>query len=141
MGLKITLKPHEKIVVNGAVIANCDRTSHLLFMNNASFMREKDIMIEEGVKSDEDLFYFLTQLIYIDPRQSAEYLAQLEAATEALKETHADVADQIEAILNDVRVGQCYNAMRDWRKLFAAVKPGRKRAEIEVSTAEQQDQP
>lgn len=140
MGLKITLKPNERIIVNGAVIANCGHNTTLLFMNNASFLREKDIMIEEGVESDEDLLYFLTQLLYIDPGQSAQYQLQIDAVTEALKEAHPDLAEQIEAILSDVRAGQCYSAMRDWRKLFTAIQPGRKRSEIELTTAQKQDQ-
>ncbi|MDC0074429.1 flagellar biosynthesis repressor FlbT, partial [Alphaproteobacteria bacterium] len=36
MALKLTLKPGEKFVINGAVIVNGERRSHLLIQNNVS---------------------------------------------------------------------------------------------------------
>ena len=44
MALKLTLKPGERFVVNGAVIANGDRRSSLILHNKAAILREKDIM-------------------------------------------------------------------------------------------------
>lgn len=49
MPLKISLKPGEKFVLNGAVIENGDRRSVLVLQNKASVLREKDIMHEEQV--------------------------------------------------------------------------------------------
>ncbi|NJR20223.1 MAG: flagellar biosynthesis repressor FlbT, partial [Hyphomonadaceae bacterium] len=49
MPLKLSLKPNEKIVLNGAVVQNGDRRTTLLLQNKASVLREKDIMqIEEA---------------------------------------------------------------------------------------------
>ena len=44
MPLKLSLKPGEKFVLNGAVVQNGDRRSSLLLQNKASVLREKDIM-------------------------------------------------------------------------------------------------
>jgi flagellar biosynthesis repressor protein FlbT len=44
MPLKLSLKPNEKIVLNGAVVQNGDRRTTLLLQNKASVLREKDIM-------------------------------------------------------------------------------------------------
>ena len=44
MPLKLSLKPGEKFVLNGAVVQNGDRRSALLLQNKASVLREKDIM-------------------------------------------------------------------------------------------------
>ena len=139
MGLKISLKPHEKIIVNGAVVANGERPAHLLFMNNASFLREKDIMIEEGIQTDHDLFYFLIQLIYIDPEQAARYLVQLETAADVIKKDDPENADEISRVLVMAQGGDCYTAMRAWKKLFPDVTPGRKRAELEPEAAVNED--
>ena len=40
MALKVTLKPGEKFVINGAVIVNGDRRSSLVIQNKVSILRE-----------------------------------------------------------------------------------------------------
>ena len=44
MPLKLSLRPGEKFVVNGAVVQNGDRRAALVLQNKASVLREKDIM-------------------------------------------------------------------------------------------------
>ena len=44
MPLKLSLKPGEKFVLNGAVVQNGDRRGVLILQNKASVLREKDIM-------------------------------------------------------------------------------------------------
>ena len=47
MPLKLSLKPGETFVVNGAVVRNGDRRGVLLLENQARVLREKDIQIEK----------------------------------------------------------------------------------------------
>ena len=49
MALKLSLKPGEKFVLNGAVVQNGDRRGVLILQNRASVLREKDIMQAEDV--------------------------------------------------------------------------------------------
>ena len=121
MALKISLKPQEKIVVNGAVIANGDRTSHLHFLNDARLLREKDIMVEEAVKTDEDYFYFLIQLIYIDPEHAKRYRLQLGKIAKMIAGAHPDREEIVESILFTLDAGHIYEAMRDCRKAFGDI--------------------
>ena len=44
MPLKLSLKPGEKFVLNGAVVQNGDRRGVLVLQNKASVLREKDIL-------------------------------------------------------------------------------------------------
>ena len=44
MPLKLSLKPGEKFVLNGAVVQNGDRRAVLVLQNKASVLREKDII-------------------------------------------------------------------------------------------------
>src|SRR5205085_7430048 len=44
MPLKLSLKPGEKFVLNGAVLANGDKRTSLVIQNKACVLREKDIM-------------------------------------------------------------------------------------------------
>jgi len=43
LALKLSLKPGEKFVLNGAVVQNGDRRGVLILQNKASVLREKDI--------------------------------------------------------------------------------------------------
>jgi flagellar protein FlbT len=67
MALKITLKPHEKMIIGGAVITNCNSMGcHLVIENRVPILREKDILSEEEANSPSRRLYFVIQLMYID---------------------------------------------------------------------------
>jgi flagellar biosynthesis repressor protein FlbT len=44
MALKIILKPHEPLIIGGAVITNGSTGTHLVVENNVPILRQKDIM-------------------------------------------------------------------------------------------------
>ena len=66
MALKLSLKPGEKFVINGAVIANGDRRSSLIIHNKAAILRERDIMQEEEANTPARRVYFPIMLMYLD---------------------------------------------------------------------------
>jgi flagellar biosynthesis repressor protein FlbT len=66
MPLKLSLKPGEKFVLNGAVVQNGDRRGVLLLQNKASVLREKDIMQPEEANSPSRRIYFPVMMMYID---------------------------------------------------------------------------
>lgn len=69
MALKLSLKPDEKIVINGTVIANGDRRATLIVHNKASILREKDIMQEEEVNTPAKRIYFAVMLMYMEDKK------------------------------------------------------------------------
>ena len=73
MPLKLSLKPGEKFVLNGAVVQNGDRRSALLLQNKASVLREKDIMQEDEANSPSRRIYFAVMMMYIDEANVAQY--------------------------------------------------------------------
>lgn len=73
LALKLSLKPDEKLVINGAVVANADRRTTLIVHNKASILREKDILKEEDVDTPAKRIYFPIMLMYMDPSQKADY--------------------------------------------------------------------
>jgi flagellar biosynthesis repressor protein FlbT len=73
MALKISLKPHEKFVVNGAVITNGDRRSAFIINNKVSILREKDILTPEDVKTPARRIYFPIMLAYLEPGNGTRY--------------------------------------------------------------------
>lgn len=73
MALKLSLKPGEKFVLNGAVVQNGDRRASLLLQNKASVLREKDIMQEEEITSPARHVYFPVMMMYLDEAGSQKY--------------------------------------------------------------------
>jgi flagellar biosynthesis repressor protein FlbT len=68
MGLKITLKPSEKMIVGNAVISNSGSSDcYISVENNSTILREKNIMCEKDAKTPCQQLYFIIQLMYIDP--------------------------------------------------------------------------
>ncbi|WIY68669.1 flagellar biosynthesis repressor FlbT [Aquidulcibacter paucihalophilus] len=66
MPLKLSLKPGEKFVLNGAVVQNGDRRGVLILQNKASVLREKDILQPEDANTPAKRVYFPVMMMYLD---------------------------------------------------------------------------
>ena len=85
MPLKLSLKPGEKFVVNGAVITNGDRRTTFVIQNKVSILRERDILTEEQTTTPARRVYFPVMLAYLDPDKSATYYQEfVERMTELM---------------------------------------------------------
>ena len=73
MPLKITLKPHERMIVGGAVITNGNAKCDLLIENKVPILRQKDIMSEKDADSPSKKIYFAIQLMYVDEENLLTY--------------------------------------------------------------------
>ncbi len=71
--LKLSLKPGEKLVLNGAVIQNGDRRGVLILQNKASVLREKDILQPEQANTPSRRIYFQVMLMYLEPADAQKY--------------------------------------------------------------------
>jgi flagellar protein FlbT len=71
--LKLSLKPGEKFVLNGAVVQNGDRRGVLVLQNKASVLREKDIMQQEDVNTPARHIYFPVMMMYLDEAGADRY--------------------------------------------------------------------
>jgi flagellar protein FlbT len=72
MPLKLSLKPSEKFVLNGAVVQNGDRRGTLILQNKASVLREKDIMQPDDVTTPGRRVYFPVMMMYLDEANAAQ---------------------------------------------------------------------
>lgn len=73
MPLKLSLKPGERFVLNGAVVQNGDRRASLVLQNKASVLREKDIMQQEEASTPARRVYFPLMMMYLDEEGAAQY--------------------------------------------------------------------
>lgn len=118
MALKLSLKPGEKFVVNGAVIANGDRRSSLIIQNKVSILREKDILTEDQVNTPARRIYFPIMLMYMDPAGSERYYEEF-----VLRMTEfMSVIESPEAKLNCVEVSSAVMAQNYYQALMSCKK-------------------
>src|ERR1700748_3744217 len=73
MPLKLSLKPGEKFVLNGAVLANGDKRTSLVLQNKACVLREKDILQEDEAITPARRIYFPVMMMYLDGENTENY--------------------------------------------------------------------
>jgi len=120
MPLKLSLKPGEKFVLNGAVLANGDKRTSLVIQNKACVLREKDIMQPKDAKTPARRIYLAIMLMYLDGEASEEPYNEF-----ALRMTEFMGAVSTPSVLGlcveisrDVAQGAYYKALIACRKLF-----------------------
>lgn len=127
MPLKLSLKPGEKFVLNGAVVQNGDRRGVLILQNKASVLREKDIMQPEEANSPASRVYFPVMMMYID-----------ETGAEKLYDEFAlRLTEFMGATRNPQVLADCVSASRHVmaREYYKALMAARKLVEYEEGLA------
>jgi flagellar protein FlbT len=119
MALKITLKPHEKMILGGAVIANANSMGcHLIIENKVPILREKDILSEDEANSPCQRLYFIIQLMYIDEENLVLHQKKYwKLVKELLKAAPRTVAI-IDHISEEIVSGRYYQALKLSQKLI-----------------------
>ena len=120
MPLKLSLKPGEKLVINGAVLTNGEKRACLIVQNKACLLREKDIMQPEEATTPARRIYLPIMMLYLDPDGRSHYYDEFALRmTEfmgAIK-NHDALAACVE-ISREVMSGSYYRALMQCRKLF-----------------------
>jgi flagellar protein FlbT len=118
--LKLSLKPGEKFVLNGAVVQNGDRRGVLVLQNKASVLREKDIMQPDEATTPARRIYFPVMMMYLDEanaeRQYEEFATRLTEFMGVVR--NPDVLSDCIAISKHVMAREYYKALMLSRKLI-----------------------
>lgn len=120
MPLKLSLRPHEKFVVNGVVMTNGDRRASLIVENKASILREKDILQQSQADTPAKRIYFPIMMMYLASDDGSPYYDEFALRmTEFMNAvSNRDALLACVAISKDVMAGQYYRALIKCRKLF-----------------------
>ena len=120
MPLKLSLKPGEKFVINGAVMTNGDKRTSLVLQNKACVLREKDIMQPEHANTPARRIYFPIMMMYLDSDDSEEYYNDFALRmTEFMSAIRSREALTICLnISREVMAKAYYRALMQCRKLF-----------------------
>lgn len=119
MPLKLSLKPGEKFVLNGAVVQNGDRRCSLILQNKASVLREKDIMQEHEATSPSRHIYFPVMMMYLDEAGADRYYDEfLRRMTEFMGVvSQPAILAECVAISKSIMAREYYKALMGCRKL------------------------
>ncbi len=127
MPLKLSLRPGEAVVVNGAVLRNGDRRGTLLLENQSRILREKDILLPESARSASERAYFAIMQMYLIGDVDGPLYDQ---AASALSSVFSDLEDDdtkdlVLDISKACAAGETYKAISLCRTLMKhTLEPG-----------------
>jgi len=116
--LKFSLRPGEKVIVNGAVIGRGEEPGTFYLYNKANFLRGREVMKEEAANTIEKKLYLIIQLIYLFPDDASESLRKFEAVLADTKTERPDSVVELDQVAQFVRNQDYYRALKLTAKLF-----------------------
>ncbi len=125
-GLILRLRPHEEILINGAVVQNGDRKVNLRIKSSGvSILRLRDAMRPEDATTPERKAYYIAQLAVSGELDGAEGAAILAGALEQLALVHRGRAHEqsIARAASELEAGRLYSVMRRLRDVIDAEPP------------------
>jgi len=117
MGLKVELKPGERIIIGDSVVTNDDQRTRLVIEGEAPILREKDIMTVEAADTPCKKIYLVVQLMYLsrDPKTHHElYFTLMKETLAAAPSTRA----YFDRINNQILTGNVYKALKETQSLI-----------------------
>ncbi|MEQ9825757.1 MAG: flagellar biosynthesis repressor FlbT [Puniceicoccaceae bacterium] len=118
VALKITLKPNEKIYINGALLSNGDHASQLFIENKVRLLREKEIMTPERAKSVAQQVYLTIQMMYFEPERVKIFHKTYWQLVRVLTEAAPSMTPMIHEISEKILVEEYYSALKLTKKLI-----------------------
>jgi flagellar protein FlbT len=121
MGLKVELKPGERLIIGECLVTNGDQRTRLLIEGQVPILREKDIMLPAQADTPAKRIYLAVQLMYTsrDPRNQHEtYFTLMRELVQAAPSAWPHVS----AISNHIMAGEMYKALKSAKALIAYEK-------------------
>ena len=119
MPLKITLKPRERMVIDGAVIQNGDTKTEFTIENRVPLLRQKDILAEKDAHTVCRRIYYVIQLMYIDKTDAVAHHAAYWKLVQPLVKAAPSSVTLVDRISEQILAGQYYRALKLAKKLMA----------------------
>lgn len=120
-GLVLKLGPHERVLINGAVIENGEKRSRLAIMTpNANILRLRDAIHPEEVNTPVRRVCYIAQLVLTGDADPDEAKMQLLRGIEQLSQvlTDYDSRTQLTIASRAVMEAQPYQALKALRSLL-----------------------
>ncbi|MBZ9848690.1 flagellar biosynthesis repressor FlbT [Mesorhizobium sp. CA14] len=117
--LKISLKPNEKIYINGAVI-RVDRKVTIELMNDVQFLLESHVIQADQASTPLRQLYFIVQIMLINPVGAAEARDMFRRSLPMLIASfdNQDICNSLKQIDRMVGEDEIYEALKAIRALY-----------------------
>ncbi len=121
MGLKVELKPGERLILGECLITNSDQRTRLLIEGQVPILREKDIMTPAKADTPAKRIYLAVQFMYT----SRDFHAQHEAFFTLMRElvqAAPSTWPQMMTVTNHIMAGDMYKALKSVKALISYEK-------------------
>ncbi len=112
MGLRLTLKPYERVIVNGCILRNGARRQVLDVENRADILRGDDMLTAVTAQTPARRIAYQLQIALVSQQHRAEYMALILSGLAALKIALPRFAEQIADAADFATAGNHYAAYR-----------------------------
>ena len=120
-GLVIRLRPHEKFLLNGAVVENGEKRAKLCIKSrDANILRLRDALHPNDVTTPVKRLYFTAQLAVTGDLAVTDAMTTLMPGLQALLTALPDeqIQSHISKAIDQTQKGEFYSVMRELKKVF-----------------------
>jgi flagellar protein FlbT len=117
--LHISLRPGERIYVNGAVL-KVDRKVSIEFLNDVTFLLEQHVLLPEDTRTPLRQLYFIVQTVLIDPANSSDARTMFDKSFGSLLASfeNAKIREGLAEVREFFDHGRPFDALKVLRSLF-----------------------
>ena len=125
MTLKLSLKPGEKFVVNGAVLINGDKPASFIVENQVTVLRDRDMLQAADATTPAKRIYYAILMLYQGHDGAERYYDAFVQEMSAFMHdiTDGETLNLCVSISRDVLVGHTYKALIKCHTLFDSEQP------------------
>lgn len=118
--MQITLRPDEKIYINGAVL-RVDRKVSIELLNDAAFLLEAHVMSVEAAVTPLRQLYFVVQMMLINPNDTTAAEVLFKANLSGMLAVYAEraIIEGLQKVGKLVATSRYFDALKLLRGLFA----------------------
>lgn len=117
--LKLSLKPNEKIYINGAVV-RVDRKVTLELLNDVQFLLESHVLQAEDASTPLRQLYFIVQVMLMNPQGAVDARAMFRRSLPLMLASFEDerIRNALKHVDRLVGEGRVYEALKAIRALY-----------------------
>ena len=117
MPLRLTLKPHERVIIGGAAVRNGGTPTALLVENQVPVLREHDILSPRTVCTPCERVYLALQLGYVDVEQRPTHFETYQRLADEVRRAAPSCGPILDRIDEQLAAGNPYQALKAGRWL------------------------
>jgi flagellar biosynthesis repressor protein FlbT len=118
MALKISLKPNERMIIDGAVIMNGGKKTEFVVENKVPILRQNNIMSEKAADTPCKRLYLTAQLIYIDGAKREAHQDHFIKHSEEIVQAAPSMKSYITKMIDSISKTEFYKALKIGRDLI-----------------------